>query len=166
METPSSKIEAMKIFTEFGLTRLEWDLRKVDDEVLNWRVVPESNSVKWLLRHISMILNVYLPRAFTNNLTYLPTSWPKDYQEDTERSLATILEDIKTGKNKTLKGLQDLTAESLEEYIDWYIGDEKMETYLMILVSEILHHEGQIAAIIGLKDRIDGSPPKPIPPEA
>ncbi len=36
----------------------------------------------------------------------------------------------------------------------------------MILVLEILHHEGQIAAIISLKDRIDGNPPKPIPPEA
>ena len=80
--------------------------------------------------------------------------------------LTVSTENIKTGKNKTLKGLQDLTVESLEEYIDWYIGDEKSETYLMILVSEILHHEGQIAAIIGLKDRIDGNPPKPIPPEA
>ncbi len=166
METISSKIEAMKIFTEFGLTRLKWDLRKVDDEVLNWRIAPESNSVKWLLRHISMILNVYIPRAFTSNLTYLPTSWSKSYQEDTERSLAMILEDIEYGKNLSLKGFHDLTKESLEEHIDWYIGDEKRETYLMILVSEILHHEGQIAAIIGLKNRIDGNPAKPIPPEA
>lgn len=161
-----TKIDAMKIFTEYGLTRLEWDLQKLDEETLNWGIVPEANTVKWLLRHISMVLNVYLPRAFTNNLNYLPTGWPKDYQEETKHSLAVILEDIETGKNKSLKGFQDLTAESLEEHIDWYIGPEKRETYLMILVSEILHHEGQIAAIIGLKDRIDGNPPKPIPPEA
>ena len=37
METMSSRIEAMKTFTEYGLTRLEWDLRKIDQEILDWK---------------------------------------------------------------------------------------------------------------------------------
>jgi len=160
----SAKIEAMKIFTQFGLKRLEWDLQKIDDKNLDWKINSHANSIRWLLIHISMILNVYLPRAITNNLNYLPDNWPKNYG-DMDLKLTEILEDIEAGRNKSLKGFQDLTSESLEEHIDWYIGDENRETYLMILVSEILHHEGQIAAIIGLKDRIDGNPPKIIPPE-
>ena len=52
------------------------------------------------------------------------------------------------------------------ELLDWYIGEVPRETYLMILSSEILHHEGQIASIIGLKKRLDGEPPRVVPPEA
>jgi hypothetical protein len=162
----SEKIEAMKIFTEFGLKRLEWDLKKIDEETLDWKISPEANSVRWLLVHISMVLNVYLPRAFTSNLNYLPGNWPKNYHGNINLSLETLFEDIKTGKNITLRGFQELSPESLEENLNWYIGDAKRETYLMILASEILHHEGQIAAIIGLKDRINGKPAEVVPPEA
>lgn len=162
----SSKIEAMRIFTEFGLTRLEWDLRKLKKEALDWKLCPEANSVRWLLTHISMILNIYLPRAFTSDLEYLPEKWPKNYLDDKSLSKEKILKDIETGREKALSGFQELSSESLEEHIDWYIGDNKRETYLMILASEILHHEGQVAAIIGLIERIEGKPPEVPPPEA
>ena len=166
METKSSRIEAMKTFTEFGLTRLGWDLRKLDDETLDWKVTPEANTVKWLLRHISMILNVYLPRGFTGNLNYQPDKWPDNYHDSDQRSLETILEDIEKGKEATISGFDGLSDDSLDDLLDWYIGEEKREFYLMILSSEILHHEGQIAAIIGLRKRIGGEPPEVIPPEA
>ena len=162
----SEKIEAMKTFTEFGLKRLEWDLNKIDKETLDWKICPEANSIRWLLTHISTVLNVYLPRAFSNNLDYLPENWPKNYHDNINLSLETIIEDIDQGKKITVRRFQELSPESLEENLAWYIGDAKRETYLMILSSEILHPEGQIAAIIGLKDRLDGSPPKIIPPEA
>ncbi len=166
METTSSRIEAMKTFTEYGLTRLEWDLRKIDQEAMDCKVAPESNTVRWILRHISTVLNVYLPRAFTGNLNYLPEKWPDNYQDNDHRSLETILADIAIGHVTAINGFNGLTEHSLEETLDWYIGEVKREMYLMILSSEILHHEGQIASIIGLRKRISGEPPEIIPPEA
>ena len=61
----SEKIGAMRIFTNFGLERLRWDLREVAPELLDWKLCEEANSVRWLLAHISMVLNVYIPRAAT-----------------------------------------------------------------------------------------------------
>lgn len=166
MNEHAVKIEAMRIFTEFGLTRLEWDLRNLDDGCLDWRPSPEANSVRWLLTHISMVLNVYLPRALTGDLEYLPDDWPGNYHDDADLSKEKILGDIAFGKESALRGFRELTPKSLEEMIDWYIGDAKRETYLMILASEVLHHEGQVAATIGLKERMEGKPPKVVPPEA
>ena len=154
MQKSFLKIEAMKIFTEFGITRLEWDLNKLDNETLNWKITPEANSVRWLLTHISLILNVYLPRAFTSNLNYLPENWSDNYQDNDILSIEKILADIENGKKIAIDGFNKLSSNSLEEQLDWYIGESKRESYLMILVSEILHHERQIAAILGLKERI------------
>ena len=165
MKEPSTKIEAMKIFVEYGLTRLTWDIQELEETILNWRINPKANSVKWLLTHISMILNVYFPRAFTNNLSYIPENWLPEYHDNDELILETILNDIEKGKNETLHGFNQLSECSLEEIVDWYIGEAPRETYLMILSSEILHHEGQIASIIGLKKRLNGEPPRIVPPE-
>ena len=166
MKEPSTKIEAMKIFVEYGLTRLTWDIQELEETILNWRINPKANSVKWLLTHISMILNVYFPRALTNNLSYLPENWLPEYHDNEYLTLETIMNDIEKGKNETLNGLNQLSENSLEEMLNWYIGEAPRETYLMILSSEILHHEGQIASIIGLKKRLSGEPPKVVPPEA
>lgn len=155
----------MKLFIESGLNRLKWDLRDIDDDTLHWRVVPEANSVKWLLTHISAVLNVYFPRAITADFDYAPINWIEEYSESNELPYETIMRDIEKGKNETFKGLTQLPEGSLDTKLDWYIGEYTRETYLMILSSEILHHEGQIASIIGLKKRLDGEPPRIVPPE-
>jgi hypothetical protein len=54
--------------------------------------------------------------------------------------------------------LGSLDKEKLEESLDWYLGPNEREFYLMILCSEILHHGGQIAAIVGNWRRIKGIP--------
>jgi len=160
----SEKIGAMRIFTKFGLERLRWDLREVAPELLDWKLCEEVNSVRWLLAHISMVLNVYIPRAVTGDLGYVPEGWPDDYADDGSRSLEMLVADIEGGEVRALESLNNLSPESLEDTLDWYIGKERREVYLMILASEILHHEGQVAAAIGLKRRMDGLSPKVEPP--
>ncbi len=160
----SDKIGAMKIFTKFGVDRLRWDLRAVAPELLDWKQCEEANSVRWLLAHISMVLNVYIPRAVTGDLGYVPEGWPDDYADDGSRSLERLVADIEEGEVRALEGLDSLSPELLEDTLDWYVGKERREVYLMILASEILHHEGQVAAAIGLKRRMDCLSPKVEPP--
>ena len=45
-----------------------------------------------------MVLNVYLPRAYTNNLNYLPENWPKNYHTNEKLSLDNILNDIEKAR--------------------------------------------------------------------
>lgn len=160
----SEKIGAMRLFTKFGLERLRWDLREVNPELLNWKQCEEANSVRWLLAHISMVLNVYIPRAVTGDLDYVPEGWPDDYADNRSHSLESLIADIKEGEVRALEGLDSLAPESLEDTLDWYIGEERREVYLMILASEILHHEGQVAAAVGLKRRMEGLSPQVEPP--
>ena len=160
----SEKIGAMRIFTKFGLDRLRWDLREFAPELLDWKQCEKANSIRWLLAHISMVLNVYIPRAVTGDLGYVPEGWPDDYADDGSHSLEGLVADIKEGEVRALESLGSLSRESLEDTLDWYIGEERREVYLMILASEILHHEGQVAAAIGLKRRMDGLSPKVEPP--
>jgi uncharacterized damage-inducible protein DinB len=56
-----------------------------------------------------------------------------------------------------MKKFDKLTDESLAEEIDWFYGKQPKEKYLMLAVSEILHHEGQIAAILGVEKRMKGT---------
>ena len=96
----------------------------------------------------------------SGDLGYVPEGWPDDYADDGSRSLERLVADIEEGEVRALEGLDSFSPESLEDTLDWYIGKERREVYLMILASEILHHEGQVAAAIGLKRRMDGLSPK------
>ena len=63
---------------------------------------------------------------------------------------------IENGKVKFLKKLGNLTEEVLAEEMDGFYGKIPKQAYLMLAISEILHHEGQIAAILGVEKRMQG----------
>jgi uncharacterized damage-inducible protein DinB len=64
--------------------------------------------------------------------------------------------DIKDGRAKLMGSLDGLTDGSLSEEMDWFYGKQPKEKYLMLAISEIMHHEGQIAAILGVEKRMKG----------
>jgi hypothetical protein len=160
----SEIIQAMKIFTKFGLRRLQWITEDLEEEIFEWKMNTHSNTVRWVLAHISMVLNVYFPRAITKNLEYFPPEWPKMYHDNRSLTPHRILNDIKEGEQKVIELLGTLNADDLKETLDWYLGSHEREFYLMILCSEILHHGGQIAAILGNWRRVKGIPPSVTPP--
>jgi len=55
-----------------------------------------------------------------------------------------------------LAELDKVKDEDLAKEMDWFMGKLPVGNYLMIGVSEILHHEGQIAAIRGVEKRVKG----------
>jgi uncharacterized damage-inducible protein DinB len=145
----SETLKSMEIFTKFGLQRLRWITENVDDELFDWKITRQSNSIRWVLSHISIILNVFFPRAITGNLNYYPPELPRKYLDNLSLSIKRIQDDIEYGELKVLEQLGSLDEEKLQESLDWYLGPHEREFYLMLLSSEILHHGGQIAAILG-----------------
>ena len=72
-------------------------------------------------------------------------------------SLQKIKGDLEKGKAKLMKKLDKATPEVLAEEMDWFYGKKPKQAYLMLAISEILHHEGQIAAILGVEKRMQGT---------
>jgi hypothetical protein len=145
----SEVIRALQIFTNFGLQRLEWITESLEEEVFDWKMNRHSNTIHWVLTHISIVLNVFFPRATTGDLKYYPSEWPKKYIDNPSLTYPKILKDIEKGKKIVREQLALLKTDDLKVSLDWYLGPNSREFYLMILSSEILHHGGQIAAIHG-----------------
>ena len=153
---------ALKLFLDIGYNRLVWDLVEADENILDWSIHQDANTTSWLLNHISTVLNVYIPRAITGDLSYKPKGWRDDASPD---SMKGLLEEIECGKNQAIEALEKLSPDKLLDEIDWYLGTDTRKDYLVLLVSEVIHHEGQIAALIGLNERIKGNKPRVQPPE-
>ena len=153
----SEKIEMLKAFAELSFNRLEGAIEDIEEEQLDWKSCPEANTVRWILTHLSSELHVFIPKILRGNKDYVPEDWPEDYIGNTSYSLDKILGDLKKGKNKAMKILDEVSEEELAEEMDWFLGKQTKLQYLMLGISEILHHEGQIAAILGVEKRMEGT---------
>ena len=152
----SGKIDAIKAFTEMGLFRLRGVVKDLKEEQLDWKYCPQANTIRWILTHLASEFHVFIPKILTGDKEYKPEGWPDDYVGNQSYSLEKILEDIEEGEKALMNKLDGL-EEVLSEEIDWFMGKRTKEYYLMLAISEIHHHEGQIAAILGVESRIKGN---------
>ena len=151
------KIEALKAFTKLGLDLLDRHTADLKEAQLDWKYCAGANTIRWILTHLSYEMHVFFPKVVKGKKDYKPEGWPDDYVGNAGYSLEKIKEDLETGKAKLMKMLGKLTPEALAEEMDWWLGVKPKETYLTIGISEIFRHEGQIAAILGVENRMHGA---------
>ena len=144
----SERAEVIKAMAVIGLDRLDGLTKDLDEELLDWRPGPEANSLRWILTHESYILHVVLPRVLHRGRSYKPEGWPDDYQGNPGYSLEKILGDLERGRENIMDELEKLTDESLTEEIAFFDGRTR-EWSILWLISEVIHHEGQVASILG-----------------
>ena len=148
------KTNMIKGFAQIGFDRLGSATKNLKVEQLDWKTCSQANTIRWILTHISEVLNVSLSKFLSGEAP--PKGWPKDYVGNTGYKLDKIMTDIEKGKRRLYVGLNKLTNEKLEEEVDAWAGKKPREYYIMLQVTEIIHHEGQIAAILGVEKRIKG----------
>ena len=153
----SVKAKTMKAFAEVGFNRLERATKDLKEEQLDWKSCPEANTIRWIMTHINSELHTFIPKILKVDKDYVPEGWPSDYVGNTSYSLDKIMKDYNEGKAKVLENLGKVTDETLAKEMDWFYGKAPIENYLMLAISEILHHEGQIAAILGVEKRMKGT---------
>jgi hypothetical protein len=153
----SDKIETLKAFAEVGFTRLERATENLTEEQLDWKSCPEANTIRWIMTHLNSEFFSFFPKIVKADKDYAPKGWPADYVGNKSYSLDKIMGDYGKGKKNVLKLLSGLKDEDLEKEMDWFYGKQPMEAYLMLAISEIIHHEGQIAAILGVEKRMKGT---------
>jgi uncharacterized damage-inducible protein DinB len=148
-------VKTIKEFANLGFMRLERATSDLTEEKLDWQSCREANTIRWILTHLNSEFFGFIPKIVSGNKE-LESELPEDYVGNMEYSLEKIMGDLEKGKSKLMGMLDDLDEDDLDEEIDWFYGKRTKGFYLMLAVSEIVHHEGQIAAILGVEKRMKG----------
>jgi len=148
-----ANVETIKEFANIGFMRLSRVTTDLTEEQLDWKSCREANTIRWILTHLNSEFFGFIPKIISGNKE-LESELPDDYVGNTGYSLEKILSDLREGKRKLMEMLEELNEEELEEEMDWFYGIRTKGFYLMLAVSEIIHHEGQIAAILGVEKRM------------
>jgi hypothetical protein len=154
----SEKVETIRRFADVSFDRFDKAVENISEKELDWRPIEEANSIRWILTHLSQQWNVGMPCVLKGDPKYKPNGWPENYVGNQSYSLDKIIGDIDKGKNTVMQGLSELSAADLEAEIPLWGGRRKRQYGLLLYLSEILHHEGQIIylkAAIGRRRQTD-----------
>lgn len=145
----TDEVESIKTFAEMAFERFDWTMKDLSAKEIDWQPMEETNSIRWILTHLSQQWNVGIHRILKGDLEYKPQDWPEDYVGNKSYSLTKIASDLKKGRKRFLSGLEKLTPAALKTEIPLWGGTKKRQYGLLIYLSEIFHHAGQIAYLRG-----------------
>lgn len=151
-----AKIDTIKEFAMLGLNRLDRAIEGVTEEQLDWMSCSEANTIRNILTHLISEWYGFVPKIIAGDKDAPVKGVPEGYVGNADLSLEDIMKDYNEGKKHLLDQLNNVKDEHLTKEMDWFMGKLPVGSYLMLGVSEILHHEGQIAAIRGVEKRIKG----------
>lgn len=150
------KVKTIKEFAELGLFRLDNALKGMTEDQLDWLSCSEANTIRNILTHLVYEWNGFIPKIVAGDKDAKVKGVPEGYVGNKELTLEDIMKDIAEGKKYLLEQLGKVKDEDLVKEMDWFMGPKPLGFYLMLGVSEITHHEGQIAAIRGVEKRLKG----------
>jgi uncharacterized damage-inducible protein DinB len=143
----------MKVLTSFAgyiFERVAQTADEVTPEILDLKPVEEANSIYWILVHMTRIAYLLLPQLLTG--TYNPEDWDDDYEQQ-NHSLDELREDLGKARVQVLSLLGELDEARLEEEIMIWNSRRPLKEPVFVLLGELLHHNGQIAMLRGIKKR-------------
>ena len=144
----SERKDTIKEFVDLAFSRLDRSMSQLTDEELDWRGCPEGNSPRWAITHLAQEWNVYMPKIFAGDMK-MDVDWPEGYVDNRSYSLEQIKGDMAKGKDIIMKGIDLLTPEAMAEEIPFFRGTRRRDSALLTFISEIIHHEGQLATMMG-----------------
>jgi uncharacterized damage-inducible protein DinB len=144
------KIGTIKEFTMVGFNRLNNATKNLTEEQLDWKSCSEANTIRNVLGHLIGEWYSFVPKILAGDKDLEV----KGYAGTEGKSLDEIKADLAEGQKHLVAELAKVKDEDLAKEMDWFMGKQTVGSYLMLGVSEIIHHEGQIAAILGIEKRV------------
>ena len=151
-----AKIDTIKEFTMLGFTRLDRAMDGLTEEQLDWMSCSEANTIRNIVTHLISEWYGFIPKIIAGDKDAPAKGVPEGYVGNKDLRLEDLMKDYNEGKKHLLEQLGKVKDEHLEKEMDWFMGKQSVGSYLMLGVSEIIHHEGQIAAIRGVEKRLKG----------
>jgi hypothetical protein len=148
----SERIITLTEYSEYVFERLDRILENLTEKEVDWRPTDESNDIRWILNHISRLLNVIIMIYIKGEPDFVPEGWPSDYNQH-RYDLERYLSDIKKGKEKMLEALKSLTPKQLKGEVTRRGRTRTRQLGIFVMLSEIIHHAGQIAYLKGTINR-------------
>ncbi len=145
-----AKIDTIKEFAQLGFTRLDGALKDMPEEQLDWKSCSEANTIRNIVTHLIGEWYGFIPKIIAGDKDAKTDS----YEAKPGMSLKDLMKDYEKGKKDLVAKLDKVKDTDLAKEMDWFMGKKPVGFYLMLGVSEIIHHEGQIAAIRGVKKRL------------
>ena len=141
----------LKDFAEYIFRRITQTADEVTLEELDWKLVEEANSIHWILTHLTRIACLLIPQVITE--TYNQSGWDDHYEEE-PHTLEELKNDLNGGIENVLSMLDELSEADLnKEIMIWGKMRPKKEP-VFALLGELMHHNGQIAMLRGIKKRM------------
>jgi len=156
----SDRVETLKAFANTVFGRYEMTVKDLKEAEVDWMPVEEANSIRWILGHLSQQWNVGFQRTFKADNGYKPAGWPDDYVGSKTVKYDKLMTDLAKGKAGVMEGLGRLKASDLDVEVQSPSGVVKRYDRLLRQLSEVGHHEGQIAYIRGVINRKRQKDPK------
>lgn len=153
MDQMDQKVELIKEFAEIAFYRFDQATKDLSEKEIDWKPVESANSIRWILTHLSQQWNVGILRILREDPEYKPEDWTEDYVGNKSYSLKKITSDLKNGRNAVINGIEELNLAKLEAEIPIWGSTRKLQNVLALYLSEIFHHEGQIAYLRGIMKR-------------
>lgn len=150
------KTDTIKEFAALGFSRLDRALDGMTEEQLDWMSCSEANTIRNIVTHLISEWYGFVPKIIAGDKDAKVKGVPEGYVGNKDLNLDQIMKDLKEGKDHLRKELGKVKDEDLAKEMDWFMGKKPVGFYLMLAVSEIIHHEGQIAAIRGVEKRLKG----------
>lgn len=149
----SESVQILKEYIEYVFERLDRTVDGLTENELGWKPMNESNNIRWILNHISRLINISTMIYIKGDQNYLPEGWPEDYREK-QHTLVKLLGDISKGKTAVRTGLEGMKADDLLSEVLRRGTTRTRQLGLFIMISEVVHHGGQIAYLRGTIKRI------------
>ncbi|MCW4051923.1 MAG: DinB family protein [Candidatus Bathyarchaeota archaeon] len=148
------EVRMIKAFADVAFDRFDNAVKDLSEKEMDWQPIGELNSIRWILTHLSQQWNVGLNKISKGTAKDKPAGWPEDYVGNKSHTLEKLISDLSNGKNRFLSYIEGLNPADLEAEIPIWGGKRKLQTVLLLYLSEIFHHEGQIAYLKGAIKRI------------
>ncbi len=146
------KVDGIKHFATMSLNRLDNTTKNITEDQLDWKSCTEANTIRNILGHLIGEWYSFIPKIAVGN----KDAEVEGYAGADGKSVEEIKADYEAGKAQLMKVLDGISEEDLAKEMEWFMGKQSAAHYLMLGVSEILHHEGQISAVLGVEKRIKG----------
>ena len=145
-----AKIDTIKEFAQLGFTRLDGALKDITEEQLDWKSCTEANTVRNIINHLIGEWYGFIPKIIAGD----KDAEAAGYEAKPDKSLGDLMKDYEKAKKDLMMKLDKVNDADLAKEMDWFMGKNTVGFYLMLGISEIIHHEGQIAAIRGVNKRL------------
>ena len=137
-------------FAEYIFREITHTNNDITPGILDWKPVEGSNSIRWILTHQTRIANLLIPQVITG--TYNPAGWDDHYQEE-PHTLDELINDQREAREKVLPMLDGLSDADLNKEIMIWGEMRPLKEPIFALLGELMHHNGQIAMLKGIKKR-------------